>query len=150
VSGLKEKVYQHCINLVTGNIARLQQQLEELKESMASETKSTAGDKYETGRAMLHIEQDHIRKQLSEAMQQKAGLDTIDIAATCQHIAPGCFVQTNKGHFLIAIGLGKIQVDGQTIFIISPASPLGLKVNGLKKGDHTDLNGKNYIIEAIS
>ena len=61
----KEKVHEQCRQMLDGRIAMLRQRLEELSEAVSQETKSTAGDKYETARAMLHIEQDQARQQLA-------------------------------------------------------------------------------------
>lgn len=146
---LKQSIYNHCLALVEEHVSRLQKQLDDLKESMDSETKSTVGDKYETGRAMLQIEQDNVRRQLSEAMQQKAGLQVLDITHSHSYISPGAVVKTSKGFLFIATGLGKIIVDDTTVFVLSPASPLGQKIEGLKKGDTTEVNGATYVIEDV-
>lgn len=145
----KEHVYQYCLSTVEAHITRLQQQLDELKESMDSETKSTAGDKYETGRAMLHIEQDNVRRQLAETLQQKAGLQVLDITHSHTHISAGALVKTNKGYLFIATGLGKVMVDDVPVFVISLSSPLGQKINGLKKGESAEINGSTYTIEEV-
>lgn len=147
---LKQKIYERCLSVVEEHVARLQRQLDELKEGMESETKSTVGDKYETGRAMLQIEQDNVRRQLSEAMQQKAGLQVLDITHSHAHVVPGALVKTNKGLLFVATGLGKIQVDGENVFVLSPASPLGQKIEGLQKGDSAEVNGVRYMIELIN
>ena len=110
----------------------LQQQLNDLKESTANETKSTAGDKYETARAMLQIEQDNTRRQLQETLEQQSIFTSIDISISSNEIIRGSLVKTNKGYLFISVALGKIIVDGITIIALSPQSPLGKQLMGLR------------------
>ena len=60
---LKQKIHTHCLHLLDNKIAELQKILRSLGESAANDTKSSAGDKHETARAMIHIEQETITKQ---------------------------------------------------------------------------------------
>lgn len=146
---LKEKIYNHCRQLVENNIQDIRKRVEDLQASVSNETKSTAGDKYETARAMLHIEQEQANKQLHGALQQKAALDAIDIATTSSRITNGSLVKTNKGYLFISIGLGKAIIGGHTVFALSPQSPLGIKLMGLKEGDTTTINNTTYTIEEV-
>ena len=127
----------------------LQQQLNDLKESTANETKSTAGDKYETARAMLQIEQDNTRRQLQEALKQQSIFAAIDISISSNEIIRGSLVKTNKGYLFISVALGKIIIDGKNIIALSPQSPLGKQLMGLGVKDTTTINNINYSIEEI-
>ena len=49
------------------------------KESRDNETKSTAGDKYETGRAMVQFELEKNKVQLNKAIQLKNELSQINL-----------------------------------------------------------------------
>ena len=130
-------------------ISGLQKQLNDLKESTANETKSTAGDKYETARAMLQIEQDNTRRQLQEVMEQQAVFSAIDIALPATEVIRGSLVKTNKGYLFISVALGKIIVDGITIIALSPQSPLGKQLMGLRGNDTTTINNIAYTIDDI-
>ena len=68
---IKEKIFSHLLTTINDKILSLENILIELKESISNETKSTAGDKYETARAMLHLEQENIFKQLRNANDQR-------------------------------------------------------------------------------
>jgi len=127
----------------------LQQQLNDLKESTANETKSTAGDKYETARAMLQIEQDNTRRQLQEALEQQSIFTAIDISINSNEIIRGSLVKTNKGYLFISVALGKIIVDGITIIALSPQSPLGKQLMSLRVNDITTINNIAYTIDDI-
>lgn len=128
----------------------LQKQLNDLKESTANETKSTAGDKYETARAMLQIEQDNTRRQLQEVLEQQSIFTTIDISINSNEIFRGSLVKTNKGYLFISVALGKITVDGIPVIALSPQSPLGKQLMGLRVNDTTSINNIAYTIEEIA
>lgn len=145
----KEKVYHHYLSELTVKIKSLQDKLNELSESAKNETKSTAGDKHETALAMLQIEQEKIRSQHKEALEQKVQLERINIQQSRVNIAKGSLIQTNKGYFFLSIALGKSIIDHLTVFAISPQSPLGEKLTGLSVNDVAEIKGINYLVEAF-
>lgn len=145
----KQKTYHQFQQLLAEKITILHHQLDELKESTANETKSTAGDKYETARAMLQIEQDNIRHQLQEALEQQSRFSSIDWKETNHEVVQGCLVETNKGWLLLSVALGKTIIEGIPVIALSPQSPLGKQLMGRKPGDKIPINGFNYIIEKI-
>lgn len=146
---LKEKIYAHYLDVVNEKVNRLQQVLADLKESGANETKSTAGDKHETALAMLQIEQEQLRKQLKEAVEQKALLEKISPAVSGIQVANGSLVRTDKGTFFICAAFGKALVDGVTVVGISPQSPLGNRLMRLIVKDTVEINNNRYLIERI-
>ena len=147
---MKQKVYNHYLQVVNDKIALLQKVLADLKESGSNETKSTAGDKHETALAMLQIEQANVRVQLKEVMEQKAVMEKIDPAVTAVRIVNGTLVSTSKGYFFISIALGKATIDGNTVIALSSQSPLGKKLMGMAVGDMVELNNNPYVIDGIS
>lgn len=145
----KEQIHQHFMQLVKEKITRLQQVLADLKESSANETKSTAGDKYETALAMLQAEQDNTRAQLQEVLQQQAVLEKIDPAITPVAVVNGSVVKTGETYFFISTALGRVQIAGITVTAISASSPLGKQLIHLHQGDTARFNGREYTIDAI-
>lgn len=146
---LKEKIYNHYLQVITGKIVQVESVLAELKESGANETKSTAGDKHETALAMLQIEQANKREQLKELQQQKTVLQTINPALSPAVIVNGSLIKTNFGYFFLSIALGKALVDGITVTALSQHSPLGKQLLHLQQGQTAVINGRQYIIESI-
>ena len=112
--------------------------------------KSTAGDKHETALAMLQIEQKNVSQQLKEALDQKVLFEQINPTVIKPEVGSGSLIKTNKGYLFLSIALGKIIVDGITIIAISPRSPLGQKLMGLRVNDTAEINGIEYMIESIS
>ena len=49
----KQKVHLACVKLVQEQLDTIQSSLDQLMEAKTNETKSSAGDKYETGMAMI-------------------------------------------------------------------------------------------------
>lgn len=145
----KKKVYELCRQMVEEKIELLKKNLNDLVESTKNETKSSAGDKYETGRAMLQIEQDNSRKQLKESLNQKANFDSIELNTGVLKITKGSLVQTNHGFFYLSIALGKLNVDGRVVIALSPQSPLGSKMLGLKINESIGMANTAYVIEHI-
>ncbi len=146
---LKQKIYDHYLQKINDRITQLQQVLADLKESGSNETKSTAGDKHETALAMLQIEQANTRSQLQEVSDQKVQLEKIDPALSAIVIVHGSLVKTNRGYLFISIAAGKITIDHSTVIALSPQSPLGQKLMGLKAGEKAAINNTVYIIEHI-
>jgi transcription elongation GreA/GreB family factor len=149
VMTLKEKIHEQCSLVISGRLQELQQKLQGLRDSMANETKSTAGDKYETGRAMLHIEQDQVGRQVAQLTAQQAVLNSIDPTAKTQRVVAGSLVLMAGSYYYLSTGLGKMLVDGHAVVALSLQSPLGAKLKGLGAGDAVEMNGKEMKIMEI-
>lgn len=146
---LKKKIYGHCLGLINENIRNLHSALVNATEAANNETKSSAGDKHETARAMMQLEQEKLGHQLKELQEQKSELEKIDISKPSSQIAKGTLIQSDKGFLFLSIGLGKIVVADKTVFAISPQSPLGIKLLGKKENDVVEMNGVKYTIEKL-
>lgn len=94
-----------------------------------NDTKSSMGDKYETGREMLQQEINNLQVQLNEVLRQQDFLKTILIKPS-DKAEKGAIVKTEKGLFFISISLGEITFENQKIICISPESPLAKAMNG--------------------
>ncbi len=146
---LKQKVYDHYMQVVNDKLSSLQQVLADLKDSGSNETKSTAGDKHETALAMLQIEQANVGAQLQDVIEKKVALEKIDPALSSSKIVNGSLIKPDKGYLFISIALGKATVDGNYVIALSPQSPLGQKLVGLSAGDIAEINNNKYMIELI-
>ena len=146
---LKEKIYYHYLQMVNDKLGMLQNVLAGLKESGSNETKSTAGDKHETALAMLQIEQANFRAQLQEALLQKALLGKINPLITAAFVVNGSLIKTNRGYLFMSIALGKKVINDITVTSLSPQSPLGHQLMGLKVNDVAEINSIQYVIECI-
>ena len=146
---LKQEIYNHCLRLINQKIEELNSALVNATEAANNETKSTAGDKHETARAMMQLEQEKLGHQLKELLAQKSEFEKIDISKPSLQIAKGTLIQSDKGFLFLSIGLGKIVVKGKTIFAISAQSPLGIKLMAKKENDVVEMNGARYTIQKL-
>lgn len=139
----KIKLYNECIQAISEKIQSLETALKSLKDDIQSESKSSSGDKHETGRAMIHLEQEKLSSQLSELNNQFNILKRIDPNKNPQIISSGSLVETNDIFYFIAIPLGKLIIDNIQVYCISLNSPLGISLSGKR------INEK-YIFRNIS
>jgi transcription elongation GreA/GreB family factor len=130
-------------------MATAQEAIQVAQQSANEETKSSAGDKYETGRAMAQLEIEKSMIQLGEAKKLKQVLDQISVERESPIISMGSVVFTNQGNFFIAISAGQFVIDSKTYFAISPNSPIGQKLMGLHAHDSFLFNKKEYQISNI-
>ncbi|MBK7855608.1 MAG: hypothetical protein IPJ79_12525 [Bacteroidetes bacterium] len=71
----KHAAYIKCVSIIDERIAGLKNSIATLLDDAESEMKSSAGDKHETSRAMMQLEQEKLTYQLAEAENQKAVLE---------------------------------------------------------------------------
>jgi len=145
----KQKIHEHYLQIASEKVQQLQQVLDDLKESGSNETKSTAGDKHETALAMLQIEQEHKRNQLKDAQLQKAEMEKINASIVAETVVKGSLIKTNEGYLFLSVALGKAVVDSVPVTALSPQSPLGRLLIGLRIGATAAVNNNQYIIESI-
>lgn len=143
-------MYELCHDYVSRRISTAQNTIDAAQSSANEETKSSAGDKYETGRSMMQQEAEWARRQLEEARKLKMEMDQIKLEESESPVHNGCLVYTSKGIFYISISAGKLVVDDETAFAISAASPLGTKLLGLQPNDSFDLNGQSFKILKVA
>lgn len=145
----KEKLYQKCETYIDQRIQSIQDRLRSIEESKNTETKSSAGDKYETGRAMMQIEEDKANAQLQAAQQVKLSLSRIDIHKRSEKVQAASLVYTNRGVYFIAIGLGKVEWEGQLYFCVSANAPIAIALMGKSAGDQVVFNQQTIEIKEI-
>lgn len=137
----KQQLHEYCTQRLAEKLAAVDHAVAETRESIAGETKSSAGDKYETAREMLQQEIDKYLLQRRDLQQQQDALARIVPEGTSELVVPGSVVQTGNGTFYIAVSIGKAVIEGQTVFIVSPASPVGSLLLGQKAGARLAWNG---------
>ena len=115
-----------------------------------SDTKSSAGDKHEVGRAMVQQELDQQEAQLAKLQALQQELARVPLGRVYEQAAFGSLVTTDQGTYFIAIGLGQVDVDGEACFVVSLASPIGQALKGKRVGDVANFKGRVLTVNAIS
>lgn len=115
------------------------------KESRDSDTKSSAGDKFETGREMMQREMDKLSALVDNTLNSISKLDRLADLPASKVISEGSLVETDQETYFISIGYGKLD----SIYAISIESPLGLELKGKRVGDRIEMRGRNITIKQI-
>ena len=146
---LKQTLFNHCQGVLNNRLKRIQTSISDLQNSLLSETKSTAGDKHETGRAMLQIEREKAGQQLANIQKQFEILNKINPKAKQNKIALGSIVLTSQANYFISIGIGEICNNSNTYYAISMASPVARLLMGKTVGDKFVLGHREITITKI-
>ncbi|MEP2773197.1 MAG: 3-oxoacyl-ACP synthase [Fulvivirga sp.] len=146
---IKNELHKACLEFVRNRIKNAEDAIVSAQESANEETKSSSGDKYETGRAMMHREVENLSVQLSEARKLEEILINTNPTINHNEVSKGAVVKTSLGNYYISVSAGKISAGGEDYFAITPASPIGSAMAGLKKGDTFNWNNKKVTITEI-
>lgn len=142
----KLKLYRACEERVAARLAMGERAMHDIQSAANEETKSSAGDKYETGRAMMHLEKEKIAEQLADASKMRAILSKIDPEKENEEIGLGSLIQTAQGYYFLAASLGQLEVEDMRVFVISPVSPVGQALIGKRQGESFLFAGKSQNI----
>ena len=121
----KNEILIHCKQVLTEKVHSFKDKLNELVSDAENDSKSSAGDKHETSRAMMQIEYEKISRLLKEMQRQKNDLEKVDIDSVSGKIKNGSIIKTNNGYLFLGAAVGKIEVDGIPVMSITPGSPIG-------------------------
>lgn len=146
---IKESLYNQCISFINNRNATVQNTINEIQESLLSETKSSAGDKHETGRAMLQLEREKAGNQLAEIQKVKLVLSKIDITQSHQAIGLGSLVYTSQANYFISISAGKLEIDSKQFFAISQNTPIAKLLLSKAVGDKLNFRNQEFKIIKI-
>ncbi len=140
-AGIKQQLVQQCQAQLEARIATLQRSVKTIEAARDNETKSSAGDKYETGRAMMQMEADKALAQLEHAQYQLKELKHLP-----QTVGPrasaGSLVRTTKGCYFLSVSLGKAILEGQVYYCLSTQAPLAQQMIGKTAGDKVVFKGQ--------
>lgn len=147
----KPTFYAACQAVLAERMAVARTEMQAAQESANSDTKSSAGDKYETGREMAQQERGRHAAQLQEAQQQLAELQKINPELASDTVRLGALATTSLGVFYVSIGAGRLRTaEGQDFVAVSPSAPILAALSGKKAGDEVIFNGKPVRVLAVS
>lgn len=145
----KAQVFQQCVQVLEARIRHIQEVRAQVQASANNETKSSVGDKYETGRVMAQLEIERITRQLAETEELLNRLLELKEVSPQGRVISGSLIHTSQGYFYIAVSLGMVECDGHRVFCLSPEAPLGKELLGKGVGDQAQLNGRSFGILSI-
>ncbi|MBT8233102.1 MAG: 3-oxoacyl-ACP synthase [Saprospiraceae bacterium] len=145
---IKSKLFVAINEILDQRIDKYRKTIERTIDSKSNETKSSAGDKFETGRAMIQREQEMNEGFLNQNLTLKNQLAQINLNPN-ETVQVGSLVITENAQYFISIGIGKVQVNNQIVFVVSPQSPIAKALIGKPKGDVFSFNDINFEIMEI-
>jgi len=141
----KSEIHANLCSILMKTLEEARREYVLAKESRDSDTKSSAGDKFETGREMMQREMDKLSALVDNTLYSLSKLDRLANLPATSVITEGSLVETNQETYYISIGYGKTD----TVYAISIESPLGVELKGKRIGDHVEMRGRKITIKSI-
>ena len=142
--------------LIKGIEETLQAQLSELNSEVLSvndeigkETKSSAGDKFETSREMMNQERNRLEERMAHLKKLLNVLQNIDPTRTHSEVENGSLVETEKITFFFGLAFGKFMWEKEEVMVLSLNSPIGKAFLSKKEGDIVSFMKNRYHIKSI-
>lgn len=145
-SNIKSQLYAACSDYINNRLMQVETNIRSMQNDLLSETKSSAGDKHETGRAMIHLEIEKLAAQLSQIRREKEKLQKITISKSSDQIKMGSLVLTDKGKYFLSISAGEILLDEEIYYAVSGSSPVGKILLGQTSGNSIQLRNQTIRI----
>lgn len=146
---IKQQLYKACEDFLNKRLEVIQMTISDIQNSLQSETKSSAGDKHETGRAMLQLEREKAGHQLAEVQKLNEILHKIKLEIHHQSVALGSVVYSTQSNYFIAISAGEITINNDKFYAISPSTPMAKLLLSKTVGDCIEFRDTKFIIKEI-
>ena len=145
----KKELHEYCIEIIQQRINAALQAMQNAQAAANSEEKSSAGDKYETARAMSHLEKDMHARQLAANKNELAALLAVDNTTMHASVTAGSIICCGNFNFFIAAGLGKILFKNETVYLLSPNAPVAKSLLNKSAGNTFNFNNNAVIINEV-
>lgn len=124
-------------------------ELNSTNEEIGKETKSSAGDKFETSREMMNQEISRIEERIAYLKKQLNAVQQLT-SIRSKIVSNGSLVTTNHGFFFFGVAVGKLSINNEPLIGLSFNSPLGKAMSNQKEGDSITFMNRVYVIEKIN
>jgi len=146
----KQIILNHLRNILENKLEVIHKAMEEAQQAANQEEKSSAGDKYETGRAMSQNLRDLNARQFEEAKLAIKAFDLSVQNSEFKTAESGALIKTSEFLYFLGPGLGKVVVpEGPEVISLSPIAPLGKLFLGKKKGQSIEFQKRKIEILEI-
>ncbi len=149
-SNFRQTIFAALKTLLDERMHTAHAAMQAAQQSANEEGKSSAGDKYETARAMGQLDRDMHARQCETARQERQLLNRLADGPPADRVVPGSVVRTSSGWFVLAVSVGKISVDGQDLIAVSAQSPVGALLLGKQVGEAFSFQKKESSILEIA
>ena len=150
-SKIKKLLYDHCKSHLESRLSNYKNLSDSLYDSLSLETKSSAGDKHETTRAVIQLEREKIGEQIKKVEKDYKLLTKISQNKSYSNvIGLGSVIYTQENQYYLAVSSTPLNYGSKTFYCISSKSPIGLLLLNKKVGGIFEFKGKkNLIIEVL-
>ncbi|MDT0555632.1 3-oxoacyl-ACP synthase [Patiriisocius hiemis] len=149
-SQLKTILLEHCKAFTENRFEKVKNTITSIEESLFDQSKSSAGDKHETGRAMLQIDRENAGRQLHEIEKLQEILKKVDVTKSSKNISLGSLVETDMVTYFISISAGNVTLNKTQYCCVALQAPIGQLLFGKKEGDSLIFNGKVIGIKSVN
>ncbi len=144
---LKNKLLNQCIAAQTKTVNNIREAMDEVQKSADDHTQII--DHYDSYRTQLFRKHEMFVGQLQKAIDQLEILNKIDPNKIKERVEFGAVVITNFQKLFVATSVGKVSVDNNTYFTISPMVPFFHAMRNKKKDEEFDFRGQKFRIEEL-
>jgi len=148
-TAFKQLIKQACIELLELRCNTAQAAMQQAQDSANNEEKSSAGDKYETARAMGQSERDMNARQLHEAQKDLTFLNSLNPTILHNSVTTGSVISIGNTFLFIAIGLGPVKVGDISVMVVSYRSPLFEQMRNKTAGSTIIFQNKEQTISEV-
>jgi transcription elongation GreA/GreB family factor len=137
----KIEILEAAKNNLQSKIDGLKIVLDDICNSTSEDSKSSAGDKHETAVSMAQLEQEKLTHQINNLLSLQQQFFGIQVDTVHTKVQLGSLLLTDKGYFYVAVGLGKVENENNSIFALGIDAPLVRLLLGKKVGESVEFNG---------
>lgn len=143
---LKLKLIENNREYLHTKQAVVKKAMRSLTEDLENESKSSAGDKYETGREMINIEWNKLSTQLHEYERLEKILDRINLQQISEKVILGSIVKTETANYFISIPSNSLEIEGKFYYSVGIQAPITRVLLGKVKDEVFTFNQKTLSI----
>ena len=145
---VKEKLLAKCIEIKEESEVNVLAAMNDAQQS-ANEY-GAPKDRYDSFRAQLMRKRDMLAQQLSVLEEELRYLRQIKPGSISTKVEAGALVKLDSQALYILAGIGKILLEDETFYVVSPVVPLVAAMQNLKAGDSFAFRGTSMkILEII-
>lgn len=149
-NSIKKQLVAACEAYVEVKLQTVQKTIDDLEAALKLETKCSMGDKYETGRAMLHLEFEKLAGQYEEFKKLRKTVRMIPAERKDTAVGFGSLVKTSLASYFIAIPAGELKAGGERFYAVGAAAPIALVLSGKSAGDVVRFNSREIEILEVT
>jgi len=148
VQDFKTALHQRLLEILNEKIATIEKEISGLRDDQRRDTKSSAGDKFETSRAMIQLEIDRLNRSLALVKQDLSKAERLDTSPH-DRIHEGSLIKTDQAIYYLSVGLGALDMDETKILFISKQAPKGKLLHGKMAGQTFSFNGLDEVVMQV-